>query len=60
MAGMMGLRRLSRCLKEALEDVEAVEGQLEIDELEQAGVGVVTETSLSGTLVRWARLDGLG
>lgn len=60
MSGMMGLRRLRRCLKVALEDSEAVEAQLEIDEVELAGVRVGTETRPSGTLVRWARLDGLG
>lgn len=59
MSGMMGLRRLSRCLKVALEDSEAVEAQLEIEEVELAGVRVGTEIPPPGTLVRWARMDGL-
>ena len=59
-SGMMGLRRCSGCLKEALEDSEVEEAQLNKEEVELEGVKADSETRPLGTLGRWARSDGLG
>lgn len=60
MSGMTGLRRWSGCLKEALEDSEVEEAQLNTEEVELAGVRFGRKTRPPGTLGRWARSDGLG
>lgn len=60
MLGMMGLRRCSGCLGEAVEDSEVEETQLDTEEMELAGVRLSRETRPPGTLGRWARSDGLG
>lgn len=60
MSGMMGLRRCSGCLKEALEDPEVEEAQLIPDEVEPERVGFGRETRPPGTLGRWAKSVGLG
>lgn len=60
MSGMMGLRRCSGCLKEALEDPEVEEAQLIPDEVELERVGFGRETRPPGTLGRWAKSVGLG
>lgn len=59
-SGMMGLRRCSRCLKEALEHSEVEEAQLNTEEVELAGVRFGAETRPVKAFGRWARSDGLG
>lgn len=60
MSGMTGLRRCSRCRKEALEDSEVEEAQLDTEEVELAGVRFDRETRPMRILGRWARSGGLG
>lgn len=57
MSGMTGLRRRSRCL---LEDWEVKEAQLDIEEVELAGVRFGREMRPPRTLGCWARSNGLG
>lgn len=60
MFGMMGLRRFSGCLREMLEDSEAVEAQLDREEVELAGVRFGREMRPVRILGRWAKSGGLG
>lgn len=59
-SGMTGQRRCRRCLREALEDSEAEEAQLDREEVELAGVRFDRDVRPPGTLSRWAISDGLG
>lgn len=59
-SGMTGLRRCSTCLKEALEDSEVEEAQLNREEVELARVRFDRETRPPETFGRCARSDGLG